>query len=341
MIRRRVRLVSVFVTALAATAGAAAVGQASAVLHSPAGSSAPPTTPAPPQRPHAPRPSARLLVERVYALNARRIALLHDRVQVRAVLPAAAVGRVARVTVRMGRLTLVRARRTVRPAGAGGRFTVQFPAARVGRLRVYAVVGGLGRTLHSRWVDVIVPGAGAGAHGLRVVFLQHRLQDLNYMVGLTGAFDGATANAVMAYRKYTDMALVEWADRLVFERLAVHRGAFRVRFPWHGRHAEATLGHQVLALILPGGRVSEVLPMSSGKPSTPSPLGSFSVYLQTPGINSLGMFDSNYFLDGYAIHGYPDVPPWPASHGCLRIPLADAAFVFGWLNDGAGVDVYE
>jgi lipoprotein-anchoring transpeptidase ErfK/SrfK len=53
------------------------------------------------------------------------------------------------------------------------------------------------------------------------------------------------------------------------------------------------------------------------------------------------MFDSNYFIGGYAIHGYPDVPPYAASHGCLRIPNADAPTVFAWVKLGTTVDVYR
>ena len=48
--------------------------------------------------------------------------------------------------------------------------------------------------------------------------------------------------------------------------------------------------------------------ISSGKPSTPTVLGRFRVYLKTPGTNSEGMVDSNYFIRGYAIHGYAEVP---------------------------------
>jgi lipoprotein-anchoring transpeptidase ErfK/SrfK len=35
-----------------------------------------------------------------------------------------------------------------------------------------------------------------------------------------------------------------------------------------------------------------------------------------------------YFHQGLAIHGFPSVPDRPASHGCIRIPVKDAAFVF-------------
>jgi lipoprotein-anchoring transpeptidase ErfK/SrfK len=52
------------------------------------------------------------------------------------------------------------------------------------------------------------------------------------------------------------------------------------------------------------------------------------------------MVDSNYFIGGYAVHGYPDVPTYPASHGCLRIPIPDASFVFGWIRLGQRIDVY-
>jgi lipoprotein-anchoring transpeptidase ErfK/SrfK len=81
--------------------------------------------------------------------------------------------------------------------------------------------------------------------------------------------------------------------------------------------------------------------MSSGKPSTPTVIGRFQVYSKTPGENSHGMVDSNYFISGYAIHGYHEVPTYAASHGCLRIPIPDAPAVFGWVQMGTPVDVYD
>jgi lipoprotein-anchoring transpeptidase ErfK/SrfK len=53
------------------------------------------------------------------------------------------------------------------------------------------------------------------------------------------------------------------------------------------------------------------------------------------------MFDSNFFIGGYAIHGYPDVPAYAASHGCIRIPNADAPTVFGWVSLGDPIYVYR
>ena len=278
----------------------------------------------------------RLQLQRVYTLQARRVALLHQRVRVRGVAPTA-VGQVARVTVRIGRRTVVRASRTVQPDGT---FSLELRAHRAGPLRAYATLAGAS-AVRSRLARVIVPSAGPGTRGTRVVFLQHRLRDLRYLVPYSGVYDSGTALAVMAYRKVTGMQRANNANRRIFQNLAVRRGRFHVRYPNHGKHIEANLGRQVLALIDSHGKVFRVLTLSSGKPSTPTVLGSFRVYSQTPGFNSHGMLDSNYFVGGYAIHGYADVPPYAASHGCLRIPIPDARFVIRWLRIGDPVDVYR
>jgi hypothetical protein len=125
----------------------------------------------------------------------------------------------------------------------------------------------------------------------------------------------------------------------VVDRVLRGVGGFTVRFPQHGRHVEANLGWQVLALI-DKGKVVRAYVTSSGKPSTPTVLGSFHFYAKTPGTNARGMVDSNYFIRGYAIHGYVDVPPYNASHGCLRVPIPDARPIFDWVHLGDGIDVY-
>jgi lipoprotein-anchoring transpeptidase ErfK/SrfK len=86
--------------------------------------------------------------------------------------------------------------------------------------------------------------------------------------------------------------------------------------------------------------VLNIYPTSSGKPSTPTVTGHFQVYSKVPGFNSESMFDSNYFISGYAIHGYPEVPTYAASHGCLRVPNLDAPAIFAWVRIGTTVDVY-
>jgi peptidoglycan hydrolase-like protein with peptidoglycan-binding domain len=196
-------------------------------------------------------------------------------------------------------------------------------------------------TGRSRGVRFISANLEIGARGPSVRLLQSELNALHYVVPLNGVFDEATGRAVVAYRKMTGLARVPTADARVFELLQRGAGAFHVRYRSDGRHVEADLTKQVLAEIDPGGRVRAIYTMSSGKPSTPTVIGRFRVYEKTPGVNSEGMVDSNYFIRGYAIHGYAEVPTYAASHGCLRVPIPDAAAIYGWVQTGTPVDVYN
>jgi hypothetical protein len=284
-------------------------------------------------------PALRLVVERAYTLNASRIALQHQRVRIRGIARQYVPGQVMQVRVLLGKRRYVGVRRTVRQSGDRGVFTVEFKAHRRGKLRAFATGGGL--SARSRSVNVIKRSAGAGQRGLHVVFLQHRLRDLRYLVNFSGVYDGSTSRAVLAYRKVTGMDRRYSANSAIFERLAHKRGRFVAKYPRHGKHVEADLSRQVLALFDRKGKLFRVLVTSSGTSSTPTVRGSFRVYSKTPGTNSKGMVNSLYFIRGYAIHGYPDVPVYPASHGCLRIPIPNARFMFRWLDYRDRVDVYR
>jgi len=195
-----------------------------------------------------------------------------------------------------------------------------------------------GRSPGVRYVSANV---GPGDRGQSVRTLQSELDALHYAVPLTGVFEEGTGRALIAYRKMTGLQRVPDAGRHVWRLLERRAGKFRVRYPGDGRHVEANLTKQVLAEIEPGGRVREIYEMSSGKPSTPTVLGRYQVYLKTPGYNSEGMFESNYFIRGYAIHGYAEVPTYAASHGCLRVPIPDAPAIYAWVRIGTRVDVYD
>jgi peptidoglycan hydrolase-like protein with peptidoglycan-binding domain len=172
-----------------------------------------------------------------------------------------------------------------------------------------------------------------------VRLLQRQLKALGYVTGRRGTYDERTGRAVLAFRKVSGLPRTSIADRAVFRRLANGGGHFKVRFPRHGKHVEADLSRQVIALI-DQGKVQRIYPTSSGKPSTPTVLGHYRFYSKTPGFNAKGMYFSNYFVRGYAIHGYADVPTYGASHGCLRIPNPDAYSVYQWVKIGDRIDVY-
>ena len=167
------------------------------------------------------------------------------------------------------------------------------------------------------------PSAGLRESGPNVRFLQQQLRALHYAVQVTGRMDAQTDRAVIAYRKVNGFQRVTNATRTIFFALAQGRGAYRVRYPGDGRHVEADLTHQVLALVNPGGKVFRVYHTSSGRPSLKTPAGRFRVFSQKWGWHA-GSFDGSYFVksQGYTcgVHGYPYLPHAPGQ------PLLPAHF---------------
>jgi lipoprotein-anchoring transpeptidase ErfK/SrfK len=199
-----------------------------------------------------------------------------------------------------------------------------------------------GATIGKPQTFLAIPSTlGPGAHGARVRALQTKLTQDKYVVGAAGVYDARTARAVEAANKRLGLARTQTLSKSLATRLAAGEGTWTVRFPGHGRHVEADLSLQDLALIDAGGKVERIYPTSSGKPSTPTILGSFHVYRKDIGANSEGMINSSYFIRGYAIHGYYDVPNYNASHGCLRVPIPDSMSIFNWVQYGTTVDVYR
>ena len=248
-----------------------------------------------------------------------------------------------RVTVRVYRGGKKVARRSVRVRQVGtkdrGTFALTFPTGRRGRLVVRAVHRATPElaTLRSEGVALQVIGASGGP---AVRQLQAGLDRLGYAVSRSGRFDAATGRAVMAYRKVNGMRRTSSASKAILARVMRDRGAFRAKHPNAGRHLEADLSRQVLAL-LDGGRVVRTYTPSPGAPSTPTILGSFRVYRRDLGTNALGMVDAAYFRGGYAVHGYKSVPAHNASHGCLRVPVPNARAIHDWLTMGTRVIVYR
>ena len=69
------------------------------------------------------------------------------------------------------------------------------------------------------------------------------------------------------------------------------------------------------------GEVERVIFVSTGATGN-TPVGTWHVYREVFGWDWARCNTRCTFLRGFAIHGYPSVPAWPASHGySVRIPL--------------------
>ena len=120
------------------------------------------------------------------------------------------------------------------------------------------------------------------------------------------------------------------------------------------RHVEVDLDRQVMLLIDDEGAVTKILPVSTGSGKqykekrmsglAYTPRGRFKIYNKLEGWRKspLGLlYYPNYFSDGLAIHGNPEVPHTPRSHGCVRIPMSEAKEISEQLPVGTIVLIYD
>ncbi len=182
-------------------------------------------------------------------------------------------------------------------------------------------------------------GLAPGDSGPEVMALERRLDALRYDVGqVDGVFDVSTRFAVVAFQKVMGMppsgrATPDVLGRLdsaeVPDPLVRDGGATRV---------EIDLPRQVLFLYQ-GDAIFKILPVSSGTGKrycdkgkcgvAVTPAGAYRATWRDDGWreSDLGrLYNPVYFIDrlGIAVHGHPVVPAAPASHGCVRIPMAAA-----------------
>jgi PKD repeat protein len=184
---------------------------------------------------------------------------------------------------------------------------------------------------------VVMPRLSWGSRGTSVRFLEQRLSQLHYgLERVDGYFGQDTYDAVIAFEKVNGMSRDGIVGPDVWRRLnAATIPPARYRY---GTHIEVDKTRQVLFDVR-NGKVARVLPVSTGATGN-TPIGTFHVYTKEPGYNAKLMYYSMYFLGNFAVHGYPDVPAYPASHGCVRIPIWAALPMYDTHGYGTTVIIY-
>ena len=195
------------------------------------------------------------------------------------------------------------------------------------------------------------PGLVRGSRGEAVMALERRLTELKFDTGpVDGVFDGATQHAVLSFQKTYGLGRTGRATQDVIDRMAT-AGHPDAMVPGGGAtKVEVDLKRQVL-FLWKGGELMRIIGVSTGNGKrycvdgecavAVTPGGSFRVTRRISGWREsrLGkLYNPLYFNGGIAIHGAPSVPAYPASHGCVRIPM----YVAGWFPGAVpnGTPVY-
>jgi N-acetylmuramoyl-L-alanine amidase len=182
---------------------------------------------------------------------------------------------------------------------------------------------------------------------------EQRLADLGFWTGpVDGVWDSTSRQALVAFQKIQRARATGRLTRAEWNALSVAAPPRPKEAP--GPHIEVDLARQVLFLVDGQGKVGNILPISSGSGKTfhengypetraITPCGRLEVYSKATGwkTSPLGeMHNPMYIVGGIAIHGSQSVPPYPASHGCIRIPMFASQRLPKMVPKGTPVYVY-
>jgi hypothetical protein len=178
-----------------------------------------------------------------------------------------------------------------------------------------------------------------GSKGRWVGILEERLDELGYYFrGVNRRFDQKTGDAVLAFHKVNGMPRSRAAGKRTWKRLTDPRTP-KPRAKKPKTHIEIDQSKQVLYVVREG-EIDEILHTSTGAGGATRD-GVFHVHRKIAGYSPGRLYYPSYFDGNRAVHGWPDVPPTNASHGCSRVPMWSAKHMHAIMHYGMEVRVYH
>ena len=217
----------------------------------------------------------------------------------------------------------------------------------LGTGRTFAALSADGRLVTTLRLGVR-PGAqrlaeGEQGYGYSVRGIQVRLWTIGFLQrsDVTGSLDYRTSQALIAFQGWEGLArtgTVTGQTQLALFRARLPRPAARAP----GRRIEIHRDPGVM-LVIEDNEVLRAIHTSTGVGGI-TPSGDFRVYRKERYSWSVPfqvwMPWAAYFRGGIATHEYPDVPAYPASHGCVRLPEGEAKRVYEFVKIGTPVSVF-
>jgi hypothetical protein len=184
-----------------------------------------------------------------------------------------------------------------------------------------------------------LPSLGPGASNVYVKLLEQRLVDLGmYLDGTDRYFSDHTADAMRAFNKVEGRARLGTVDQATWFALANARRT-KARYRTSGFHIEVDQTRQVL-LTVKDGKIKKVIHVSTGRDGY-TPDGTWQIYRKIAGYSGGNLYYPSYYEGRRALHGWPEVPTYNASHGCTRLPMWTARWVYGQADMGTTVRIYH
>jgi lipoprotein-anchoring transpeptidase ErfK/SrfK len=184
----------------------------------------------------------------------------------------------------------------------------------------------------------------AAARGSSVRALQTRLAELRYLPkhAIDGVEGYQTQQAVIAFQAWRGLE----RDGIVGP--ATTAALAKASVPSPGDQGPArrieVYRDKGVTLLIAHDKVKRAIHVSTGGPGTETPSGTYSVFRKELKSWSVPFQTwlpyASYFNNGIAFHEYPDVPAYPASHGCVRVPSPEAPGVYKFAAIGTAVIVY-
>ena len=186
-----------------------------------------------------------------------------------------------------------------------------------------------------------------------ILAAERRLSDLGYWTGpVDGTLDAASRHALIAFQKVEGR---QRTGKLTRTELQALLSANRPLPKYIGdAHVEIDLNRQVLFIVDMTDTITHILPVCTGNEKTymdhgeihraHTPRGRFRVLRKIAGwrLSSLGLlYYPNYIHNGIAIHGSLAMTVYPASHGCIRIPMFASKKLSELTPVGTEVIVYD
>ena len=178
--------------------------------------------------------------------------------------------------------------------------------------------------------------------------VQTRLVTLGYLPSsaVTGTYDYRTMQAVLAFQAWSGLQRDGIVGPMTLARLKTAGRPLPLDRTSKGRRVEIYRARGVV-LLINNGRVVRAIHTSTGvggdSPDTGTPPGKWKIYRKELKSWSVPYKTwlpyAAYWVGGWALHGYADVPAQPASHGCARLPLPEAKYVYDFVSIGTPVQV--